>query len=265
MDNTGGYLEYEFIADFYDRVNEFRDEKDIPFFVDMARTFGGPVLEIGCGSGRVLVPTARAEIEIVGLDLSDAMLEKCREKLSSEPEDVQNRVELLKADMRSFDLGRTFKLITTPFRPFQHLTTVEDQIKCLNAIHRHLNDNGRFILDIFNPSIPYLADETRKEEWGEMPEFEMADGRKVLVRNRVPGLDFANQVIDCEMIYYVTYPDGKKERLVHSFQMRYIFRFEAEHMLANCGFEIENLYGDFDKSPFGSIYPGELIFVARKT
>lgn len=264
MDNAGGYLEYEFIADFYDRVNEFRDEKDIPFFVDMARQFGGPVLEIGCGSGRVLVPTARAGIGIVGLDLSDAMLEKCREKISSEPDDVQKRVELLKADMRDFDLGRTFKLITTPFRPFQHLTTVEDQVKCLKAIRRHLDDDGRFILDIFNPSIPYLADETRKEEWGDMPEFETPDGRKVLVRNRVPGLDFANQVIDCENIHYVTHSDGKKERLVHSFQMRYIFRFEAEHLLANCGFEIENLYGDFDKSPFGSIYPGELIFVTRK-
>jgi SAM-dependent methyltransferase len=264
MDNAGGYVEYEFVADFYDRVNEFRNEKDIPFFVDMAKQIGEPVLEIGCGSGRVLVPTARAGIEIVGLDLSNAMLAKCREKLSSEPVDVQNRVELLKADMRDFDLGRTFKLITTPFRPFQHLTTVKDQIKCLNAIRRHLDNDGRFILDIFNPSIPYLADETRKEESGEMPEFEMPDGRKVLLRSRVPQQDFANQVLDCEMIYYVTHPDCKKERLVHSFQMRYIFRFEAEHLFANCGFEIENLYGDFDKSPFGTKYPGELIFVTRK-
>ena len=264
MDEAGGYMEYEFIADFYDRVNEFRDEKDIPFFVEMARQCGGPVLEIGCGSGRVLVPTSKSGIDIVGLDLSDAMLAKCREKLSSEPQDVQSRVDLLKADMRNFDLGRTFKLITTPFRPFQHLTTVEDQVKCLNTIRRHLDDDGRFILDIFNPSILYLADETRKEEWGDMPEFEMPDGRKVLVRNRVPERDFANQVIDCEMIYYVMHPDGKKERLVHSFHMRYIFRFEAEHLLANCGFEIENLYGDFDKSPYGTNYPGELIFVTRK-
>jgi SAM-dependent methyltransferase len=264
MDNAGGYVDYEFVSDFYDHVYEFRSEKDIPFFVEMAKQTGGPVLEVGCGSGRVLVPTARVGIEIVGLDLSDAMLAKCREKLSSEPEDVQNRVKLLKADMRDFDLGRTFKLITTPFRPFQHLTTVEDQITCLKAIRRHLDGDGRFILDIFNPSIPYLADETRKEEWGEMPEFDMPDGRKVLLRNRVPERNFANQVIDCETIYYVTHPDGRKERLVHSFQMRYIFRFEAEHLLANCGFEIENLYGDFDKSLFGSKYSGELIFVSRK-
>ena len=69
---------------------------------------------------------------------------------------------------------------------------------------------------------------------------------------------------DVELIYYVTHPDGRQERLVHSFPMRYLFRFEAEHLLARCGFEVEALYADYDKSPYGSQYPGELIFVAVK-
>ena len=65
-------------------------------------------------------------------------------------------------------------------------------------------------------------------------------------------------------VYYVTHPDGREERLVHRFQMRHLFRFEAEHLLARAGFQVEELYADYDKSPYGSKDPGELIFVARK-
>jgi len=66
------------------------------------------------------------------------------------------------------------------------------------------------------------------------------------------------------MIYDVTYPNGKQERLVHSFSYRYYFRYEMEHLLARAGFETEAVYSDFDRSPYGSLYPGELIFVARR-
>jgi hypothetical protein len=67
-----------------------------------------------------------------------------------------------------------------------------------------------------------------------------------------------------ELIYDVVHPDGGEERLLHSFQMRYLYRFEVEHLLVRSGFEIEHIYADFDKSPYGSKYPGELIFVAKK-
>ena len=122
---------------------------------------------------------------------------------------------------------------------------------------------GRLVLDLFNPSIPFLADPARLEEFGDEPEITMPDGRRVLRRARITGRDYFDQVQDAELIYYVTHPDGSQERLVHSFPMRYLFRFEAEHLLARCGFEVEALYADYDRSPYGSKYPGELIFVAH--
>jgi hypothetical protein len=161
-------------------------------------------------------------------------------------------------------LDREFATVTLPFRPFQHLTSVEDQIACLTTIYRHLTPGGRLVLDLFNPSIPYLVDTGRSEEFGDEPEFTMPDGRRVLRRARITARDYFNQVQDTELIYYVTHPDGRVERLVHSFPMRYLFRFEAEHLLARCGFEVEALYADYDRSPYGSKYPGELIFVVRK-
>jgi len=263
-DESGGYTEFPFVAEFYDDTVPYKERNDVAFFVEAARESGGRILEVGCGTGRVLIPTARAGCEITGLDLSTLMLDKCRANLDGEPAEVQKRVHLELGDMRDFDLGRSFSLVTMPFRPFQHLETVDDQISCLKAVHRHLQPGGKLILDLFNPSLKMIVSDMSEGEFGDEPEFTMPDGRRILRRFRVPHKDLHNQINDCEIIYHITHPDGRKERLVHEFKMRYLYRFEAEHLLMRCGFEIENLYAGYDKSPFGSKEVGELIFVARK-
>jgi len=263
MTQPESYDEYTSIAELYDYVVPYRERQDVAFFVEAARESGGPVLEVGCGTGRVLIPTARAGLEITGLDLSPHMLDICRARLETEPEQVRARVRLVAGDMRRFELSQSFQLITLPFRPFQHLTTVEDQLACLGCLRRHLAQDGRVILDVFNPSLKALAKTNFGEEVSEEPEFSMPDGRKVIRRHRIVSRDEANQVNYVELIYYVTHPDGRQERLVQAFPMRYLFRFEAEHLLVRAGFEVEQLYADYDKSPFGSKQPGELIFVAK--
>lgn len=264
MTQAGSYQDYAFVADLYDHVVDYRERQDVDFFVEVAQQSRGPVLEVGCGTGRVLIPTARAGSEIAGLDLSTHMLAVCRERLQAEPEAVQARVTLVQGDMRDFDLGRTFALATIPFRPFQHLTTVEDQMACLRSIHRHLEPDGILILDLFNPSLVSLTRDNLGQEEVDDPDFTMPDGRHVRRWSKIVDRDLFEQVIRVELIYYVTYPDGREERLVHAFPMRYLFRFEAEHLLVRCGFIVEALYGGYDKSPYGATYPGELIFVARK-
>ena len=253
--------EYSASAEFYDYVPPYSDRPDIAFWTDVAVESGGPVLEVGCGTGRVLIPIARAGIEVVGLDLSQSMLATCRRKLAEEPADVRARVTLVEADMRDFQLDRRFALATMPFRPFQHLIAVEEQMACLGAIQRHLMPGGRLVLDLFNPSLPALVDDSRSEEYGDEPEFVMPDGRRVVRRFRTVRRDWLEQVQYVELIYYVTHPDGRQERLVHGFPMRYLFRYEAEHLLARCGFRLEALYADYDRRPYGATYPGDLIFV----
>jgi SAM-dependent methyltransferase len=256
--------DYMPIAELYDHVVPYKERQDVAFFVEAALESGGPVLEVGCGTGRVLIPTARAGVTITGLDLSPHMLDVCRGRLIAEPEEVRFRVKLVEGDMRQFELAQSFCLVTLPFRPFQHLTTVEEQLACLGCIHRHLAEGGRLILDIFNPMLEALVQTNFGEEVSEEPEFSMPDGRKATRRHKIVSRDMSNQIINVELIYYVTHPDGRQERLVQAFPMRYLFRFEAEHLMARSGFEMEQLYADYDKSPYGSKYPGELIFVARK-
>jgi SAM-dependent methyltransferase len=256
--------EYGAAAEYYDFVPVYAERADVTFWVDAARESGGPVLEVGCGTGRVLLPTARAGVEITGLDLSQRMLAVLRKRLQAESAETQTRVRLVEGDMRDFDLGQTFALVTIPFRPFQHLLSVDDQIACLRTIRRHLRPGGRLILDLFNPSLPALLDDSRAQEQAPEPEVLMPDGRRFYRTWRRTGIDHYHQVQQVEMYYYVTHPDGRQERGVHAFPMRWLYRFEAEHLLIRCGFELEHLYADYEKNEYGSKYPGELIFVARK-
>jgi SAM-dependent methyltransferase len=225
MDVTGGYQEYRFVAEFYDHVSPYKDRADIAFYVERARQVDGRILEIGCGTGRVLLPIARAGKSIVGIDLSTHMLTICAERLAREPETVRTRVELVRADMRDFHVDGDFALAIIPFRPFQHLLTVEDQLACLHAVHRHLTPGGTFILDIFDPYLPMLVEEQYLQEHADEPVFEMPDGRRVQRMHRMLARDPSRQVNEHELIYYVTHPDGSEERMVHHFNLRYLFRY----------------------------------------
>lgn len=259
------YYEEEFIADLYDHVIPYYNRPDVGFFVEEARRCGGAVLEVGCGTGRVLIPTARAGIEITGLDSSKTMLAKCREVLKREPDDVRSRVTLVQSDMREFDLGQQFRLITIPFRPFQHLLNVEDEMACLAALRHHLTDDGRLILDLFNPWLHALVKDDLGVESEPEEEFTTPEGRRVIRTHKIVDRDLHEQIVYSELIYYVTHTDGRKERLVHAFPLRWLFRFEVEHLLARAGFDVDSIYCDYERSPYGAKYPGELIFVARKT
>ena len=104
-------------AAYYDLAPIYIERRDKDFYLARARQAHGPVLEIGCGTGRVLLPIARAGVDMTGMDASPEMLEICRRRLQSEG---LSSTTIL-ADMRNFQLGSRFALVTIPFRPFQHL------------------------------------------------------------------------------------------------------------------------------------------------
>ncbi len=257
--------EYDSFAEYYDHVVPYRDRPDVRFFTGLAREAAGPVLEVGCGTGRVLIPCARAGATMVGLDLSPGMLEVCRRKLAEEPPEVRARVELVHGDMRDFDLARTFALITLPFRSFQHLQQVEAQRAALGVLRRHLAPGGRLVLDLFNPALPFLGDERWLKVPMEEPAVTLPDGRRFVRSMRSVSRDYFNQVQDIEIVTQVTWPDGREERLADRTRLRYTFRFEAEHLLVREGFVVEAVYGDYEGHPYGETpYPGDLVFVARQ-
>jgi SAM-dependent methyltransferase len=254
----------ETFAEFYDHLDVYVNRSDVDFFVSEAIAACGPVLELGCGTGRVLLPCARAGAPIWGLDTSETMLARCRKKLAAEPDAVRARVKLQQGDMRDFRFDTRFQLVTIPFRPFQHLAEVEEQLACLSSIHRALADGGRLILDLFNPSLKILVDEEHLDERPSGQPFTLPDGRCVERKERVRDRDYLRQVVSVDLIFYVTHPDGRRERLVQSIEMRYLFRFEVEHLLARSGFEIVAAYCDYNRTPLDAGPAQELLYVARK-
>ncbi len=261
---TESYDRYPDALEFYDHHPLYRDRPDVSFYVEEAGRSGGPVLELGCGTGRILIPSAREGVAITGLDNSERMLALCRQKLAREKSAVRERVDLHFGSMASFDFGRTFRLITTPFRSFQHLLTVEEQLSCLSCARNHLADDGLFILDVFNPYLPALLDDAYLSEVSEEPEFRMPDGRKVLRGTKILSRDPLNQINEIQFNIYVRHPDGFEEVILQKANMRYLFRYEAEHLLARCGFALRAVYADYDRTAFGKKYPGELILMAEK-
>ncbi len=239
----------DLIARTYDEVYaRLRDPSgDASFYLALARETGGPVLELGCGTGRTLLPIANDGIECVGLDASPAMLRTFREKAPS--------VTLVQGDMRRFNLGRRFRLITSPFRALSHLLDVEAQLDCLACVTRHLTPGGVFAFDVFDPKLELLAQ-------GELPEslsatFEL-DGR-TMQRFESVRFDVTRQVLTVTFRFAGGPPELSGSTTV---QMRWFYRYELEHLLARAGFTDILFFGDFERGPWTA--GGETIVVARR-
>jgi ubiquinone/menaquinone biosynthesis C-methylase UbiE len=211
----------------------------------------------------VLIPAAETGATAVGLDVSPQMLARCKDRLARQPEDVRSRVSLVQASMTDFELDGEFELVIIPFRPFQHLVQVDDQIACLKHVHAHLGVGGRLVFDVFQVNLDMITDPGIFEEREDMPEFELPDGRKLRRCDRHVATHRSEQYNEIEIIYYITDTTGETRRLVHAFPLRYFFRYELEHMLARCGFHVVDVFGDFDRSPLDDKSP-EMIFIAEK-
>ncbi len=257
--------EYDIYADIYDAQYSGYTE-DIAFYVDEARKAGGPVLELACGTGRVLLPCAEAGSLITGLDSSRAMLTRCKEKLAIYPPEVAARVRLVEGDMRAFKLPERFDLITIPFRSFLLLTAVQDQRQSLATIREHLGDAGRLVFNVFVPDLKIIA--ARSGQGGEalthFKDFlDPQTGRHVMIWDS-RHYHINEQIIENVFVYDEVDEKGMVVRRHYKpLNLRWIYRHEAEHLLARSGFAVEALYGGFNRQPFGED-SREMVWVARK-
>ena len=263
MSEFGGYRDIPVLAELYDLVPMYSGRGDQEFYIDLCRSHGGKVLELGCGTGRILLPVASAGLDIVGLDVSEHMLTRCRNKVTAQPQEVQDRIRLSHGNMIDFQFDDIFTTVIIPFRAFQHILAVGDQLSCLRCVNAHLEKGGCLSFDCFQVDFQKITDPRSVEETEDLPDIKLTDGRKMRRCNRIIATHPAEQYNDVEIIYYLTDTNGKTERLVQGFPFRYFFRYELEHLLARSGFELAGLFGDFDRSPLddGST---DMIFVARK-
>ena len=249
------YLDY---AEYYDFVTPFSD--DIPFYLEYAQRATSPLLELACGTGRILIPLAEAGFEMYGVDVSQNMLSTCRRKV--EEKEVTDRVSLIHADMTAFDLPRKdFSLAYIALRSFMHLYTQADQLACLSRVREHLRPGGYFIVDVYAPIFEQLA-QTAEGAFFVKKEFDLPSGNHVIRRDRFVRNDVVDQIKYTEIRFEEYGPAGDliRERTL-PLNTRYTFRYEMVLLLERAGFKALNFFRDYEKNEVDGT--GEIIAVAR--
>ncbi len=212
---------------------------DVEFYVREATQTDGEVLEIGCGTGRILIPIAEAGVEITGLDITHGMLDVCRRGVEKLPDDVRGRIMLIQGDMRDFDIGKQFALIICPYRAFLHNLTIEDQLSTISCVVRHLASGGCFVMNIFDPWLDQIAMHLGEENASKFRLY-----RSYIDTNTANHMDVyekrwyepSAQILHANYKFVEEREDGSKHlKTTKSLRLRWIYRFEMEHLFVRGG------------------------------
>jgi SAM-dependent methyltransferase len=249
--------EYGVYARFYD-LDLGELDADQAMLSAFAARCGSPILELACGTGRALLPLAREGYRVVGIDVSAAMLELARHKVRAAG--LESRVALAQQDMRGFSLGERFSLVFVAVNSFMHLMSLEDQLACLACVRQHLEPEGLLLLDLFNPDLGRLLDNSGQVALDKI----MIDPESghTLAKFRTAQADLGEQLLRVTYIVDEMEAEGQVRRTLFPFAMRYLFRWELELLLRHAGFDLEALYGSYDLDAFTG-ESDKMIAVAR--
>ena len=229
---------YDSIAALYDPWSRSVTE-DVDFYVAQARKAGSPVVELGVGTGRIAVPIARAGVQVIGIDDSEGMLALCRAR--AEDAGVSDLVELRLGDLRRPPVPERVRLVTCPFRALLHLASDGERLGALRAVYLLLEPGGRFVFDVFAPS---------------MEDVEETNGRWL---EREPGIW---ERADWDLQRRVLTLAVRGESGETAMQLAWRSPEEWRALLERAGFEVEAMYGWFDLRPYAG---GEdTVWIARR-
>jgi SAM-dependent methyltransferase len=229
------------VARFYDAIYaKVRDGVDNEWYLDRMAEAKGPVLEIGVGTGRLLVEARRRHLDVWGIDVSPAMIARCQAKL-----DPADRARVSVADAVHLRPERQYALVCAPFRVLSHVHATHDQLRLLESVHDCLRPGGAFVFDLYVPNLKLILDGL-----AEQTDFdgEYAPGRRLRrIVSASPG-DLAGQRNRVRMGFLWEDEFGE-HRSDWVFEMRFYFRFEIEHLVARSKLLLETICGDFAGGP----------------
>jgi len=239
---------YHARPDLYDLMHEDQVE-DVRFIRDYAATLiaGARVLELGCGSGRLLLPLLDAGASVTGIDREPAMLTAAAERLAK----YGDRVQLIEGDMTRFEApGDPFEVAIVGLNTFMHLLTIRNQLACLECVHRHLRPGGSLLIDLASPHAA-LRD---TQQGVVLHRFSrpLAGAADMLVTLwSATVFSAAKQLAHTTLLFdEVDGESGTFRRTVSDIVLRLTYRYELEHLLARTGFTARALYGDYESSPY---------------
>ncbi len=251
---------YDTIARFYDAENlEMTD--DLPLYSGLAEIYGGPILDVGCGTGRVMLHLAQEGHQCIGVDTSPQMLELGRRKAEAMPE-VARRVQFVEGDITTHQAADKYQMILLPYHTFMHFPNQEIQLHTLAQLTRNLADGGVMVFDLPNAG----------EAFGTQDDHAIALERTfvdpqtghIVMQQSVSTLDRVTQQLHITWIYDEIQADGMVRRTVAPLVLRYVFFSEMKLLLRLNGLQCVEVYGDYDQQPFEDGSP-RMILVTQKT
>jgi SAM-dependent methyltransferase len=222
-------------------VDKLLFDDPIPFYLEELATSGGPLLELGCGTGRLARAAAAKGVQTVGLDLSAAMLARAKQALPD-----GNWVQ---GDMSAFAIGRQFQTIAIPMRGLMELSSAEAQRACLACCHTHLAEGGRLVFDLLDPDLKTCLPEPDEEEV-DLPPVLHPERQTVVVTTAMRRVnDPLHQLIEETWRFREIGQDGAiLTEEIEQHRLRWIYQSEMRLMLEVAGFEVLNAYSSFRRT-----------------
>lgn len=250
---------FDRFARFYD--GDYRNyDDDLDAISQLAEEENGPILELGCGTGRVVLPLATLGYHITGLDVSPMLLNVAKAKLHTTHQAPGTR--LVEADLRTFDLpNKNFALAICTSNTLMHVSTPEEQVAVMANAYQHLRKGGLLFIDLFNPDVARLNEVNGIMEFADQWMDEQSGAQ--VIKWSVRTVDWAEQLQETLFIYEEQFADGRTLRHACPFTLRFLWCNEGQLMLEKAGFTVEEIWGDFDGSDYHS-GSDHLIFLARK-
>jgi len=238
--------------DLYDFTTPSTFRGDVEWYRRKARETGGPVLELGTGTGRISLVVASGGVVVHALDADRGMLDALRRKLNAAPIEIQKHVVVVEGDMRTFQLQERFALVIAPFRVLLHNLTEEDYLACFRRVHEHLRPGGQLAFNVFHPSLEYMAQNAGPLAgvWRWRDTIAAPDGGRI-VRSEANRYDTVRRRVHSQHRYEEYAPDGTLRRtFLQALELSYLYPADITRLLQAAGFQSIRIAGGFDGRPF---------------
>ena len=241
----------DWVVKYYDLVFGITGDAERKWYLNKIKESGGPVLDLCCGTGRFALMLANQGYEVVGVDQSVGMLNQFKEKLRVQPPQVRERVRIENQKMSDFNLGKKFKTVIC-CDAFFHNLTVEDEINCLQNVAHHLLPDGRFVFNLRNPNCEFILKSVASGggEFEERGRYELEDGSGTLLVEQARAGNMTDQCTTTTLRLTEYDREGYEvDKSESTWTTRYMFMYEAVHLLYRCGFKVQSLVGDYRNVP----------------
>jgi len=237
---------YTTVARFYDSENADKTD-DLAMYSRLAAKYQGEILDIGCGTGRVLLHLARAGFRVHGIDNNRAMLNRLDAKLEQLPQ-LLHLVNCVHGDVLEYQWDRKFGLILLTYNALMHFHKQAAQLALLTSLRACLAEGGHLVIDLPNAALAFAAEDSDALTF-ERSFLDRETGHLVMLQS-ITYLDRAAQILTVEWIYDEVDGSGAVRRLIAPYKLRYFFLPELRLLLERAGFSPRAVYGDPDEAPY---------------